>query len=315
MPAEVLELLNLKPGMTAVDSTLGLGGHSELMAKLISPGGTLLGLDRDLAAIEIARNRLKPYSSQIRIITRHTEFSRLDAVLQELQDEGEKIAIDAGLIDAGASSLQMDHAPGFSFRRNDFLDGRMNRTGSEPTVADIIATSTEQQLANILWELGDERHSRRIARALVEARTKQGPITTTGQLVQIIERAVPRSDWPTEKHVATKSMQALRVACNGEMEQLQAGVNSIIDNLIPGGRIAVISFQSQEDRIVKDIFMRRSGRTPAPSGMSIAALAMPDPGNAADLRVITRKPLLPTDAEVRENPRARSARLRGAEKI
>ena len=315
MPVEVLELFNLKPGMTVADLTLGMGGHSELIAKLISPGGTLLGLDRDLAAIEMARRRLEPFSGSIRIITRHTEFSRLDEVLHELRNEGEPIAIDAGLIDAGASSMQMDYAPGFSFRRNDYLDGRMNRTGSEPTVADILASSTEQQLAQILWELGDERHSRRIARALVESRSKQGPVTTTGQLVQIIERAVPRSDWPTDKHVATKSMQALRVACNGEMEQLEAGVNSLIDNLVPGGKIAVISFQSQEDRIVKDIFMRRSGRTPAPSGMSIAALAMPDPAKTADLRVITRKPLLPTDAEVRDNPRSRSARLRGAEKI
>jgi 16S rRNA (cytosine1402-N4)-methyltransferase len=314
MPAEAVELMQLKPGDICLDATLGMGGHSAHFVERIRPGGVLIGLDRDVQAIEIARKRLQSFDPDPRIILRHLEFSRIGELLSELGD-GEPLKINAGMIDAGTSSFQMDYAPGFSFQRNDPLDGRMNRTGSEETIADLIARASEQELAAILWELGDERYARRIARGIHQFKQQQGPITTTGQLVQIVERSVPRAEWPRDKHVATKTMQALRVAVNDELNQLAAGVNAILNALVPGGRLVFIGFQGQECKVVKDIFARRSGRVPAPSGMSIAALAPTSSEIEPDIRVITRKPVLPTETEVAMNPRARSASLRCAEKL
>ncbi len=311
---EVLELLDLQPGMTVLDCTLGGGGHSEQMALAISPGGSLIALDRDEAAIAEAKVRLEPLRSQVAISLLHIAFANLRQALITTSN-GSSFGLDACLFDLGVSSYQLDSAVGFSFRRDELLDGRMDRTGSEPTIAELLRSITEEALTKALLEYGEEPFARKISRQIIKDRQTGNPVETTGHLVSIVERAVPRSAWPRDKHVATKVFQALRILCNQELEQFEIGLNAAIDSLKPGGRVAVISWHSLEDRICKSVFAKRAGKAPSPSGYSIAALSPLENSVKPELEIITRKPVVPDQLEINSNHRARTARLRVAKRI
>ncbi|MBI3493733.1 MAG: 16S rRNA (cytosine(1402)-N(4))-methyltransferase RsmH [Acidobacteria bacterium] len=286
MTAEVLQHLRPERGGLFVDCTVGLGGHSRA---LIEAGATrVIGLDRDRDALARARETLAPWSDRVELV--HADYRALDDVL-----DGRHIAsIDGALADLGVSSLQFD-APGrgFSFQRDEPLDMRMNRDAGE-TAADLVARSTERELADAIFQYGEERFSRRIARALVEAR-REAPVDTTGRLAAIVRRAIPRRG-PMRIDPATRTFQALRVWVNRELEGLDRFLEAAVRRLRAGARLVVITFHSLEDRIVKH---------------TLRAL---EHGEGA-VKVLTRKPLVPSDAEVQRNPRARSAKLRAAEKV
>ncbi len=310
----VLNYLAPTPGETVLDATVGGAGHSRRIAAAISPGGTLIGLDRDADALEAAEIRLKSFRGDANIILLNSAFSNIAEVVRD--SAGHAIhELDGCLFDLGVSSYQLDHALGFSFRRDEELDGRMNRRGDEGTVAELLAESSEAELARIFWDFGQERFARRISRRIAEYKARGGAVETTGQLVKLVEEAVPRSAWPRDIHVATKVFQALRIQVNGELDQLQAGLNAAIDNLKPGGRVVVISYHSLEDSIVKSTFLRRAGKLPGASGYSPAAL-MPVHNDAVpELMLLTKKPVVSDEIEKRTNIRARSAKLRAAERI
>jgi 16S rRNA (cytosine1402-N4)-methyltransferase len=306
---ETLRYLALKQGETVLDATLGGGGHSARIAQEIQPGGLLIGLDRDPEAHEAAAARLASFKNTLNIILLRFPFGKLDFAL-ESHPQTAGISLDGALFDLGVSSHQLDTERGFSFRRDEPLDMRMDTT-TGVTAAELLATASEPEIARILWEYGEERFSRRIARAIVEQRARE-PLRTTGQLAALIEKAVPRAAWPREIHVATRSFQGVRIAVNDEIGQLGTGLQAAVHRLKPGGRIVVISYHSLEDRIVKQLFAREAGRVPSASGMSPAALITPT--EPVTLTLLTRKPVTPTPEEIAQNPRARSAKLRAAQK-
>lgn len=305
---ETLDYLAPQPGETMLDATLGGGGHSEALARHLRPGGTLIGLDRDAEALANAERRLAPYRADMAIILISTGFGNMETALQA-QPETIARKMDGVLFDFGVSSHQLDTERGFSFRRDEFLDMRMSRTGGEPTAADLLATASEAELARILWEYGEERFSRRIAAAIVAQRERGQPLQTTREFAALIERAVPRAGWPKEIHVATRAFQGIRIAVNDELGQLEAGLKAAIDRLKPGGRLVTLSYHSLEDRITKRIFAEAAGRTPNAPGSSPAAW-LPNATQSPTLTLLTRKPILPSEAEIAQNPRARSAKLR-----
>ncbi|HLK60081.1 MAG TPA: 16S rRNA (cytosine(1402)-N(4))-methyltransferase RsmH [Chthonomonadaceae bacterium] len=308
--AETLHYLAPKPGEIMLDATLGGGGHSLHIGRALAPGGTLIGLDRDSDAHRAAEIWLEALRNQITIILLHFDFGKISEALVDKFFSG----LDGILFDLGVSSHQLDTERGFSFRRDEPLDMRMDTTpGILRTAAELLATANEAEVARILWEYGEERFSRRIARTLAERRDRGEPVRTTGQLVAAVEVSIPRSAWPRDIHVATRTFQALRIAVNDEMGQLERGLNAAIDHLKPGGRVVVITYHSLEDRIVKQTFAREAGREPSASGYSPAAF-LPNTASAPRLTLLTRKPVLPTEAEKQRNPRARSAKLRAAQR-
>ena len=286
LESEVIELLEPSRGGLFVDCTVGLGGHAR--ALLASGATRLLGLDRDTTALAIAAESLKAWQDRVELV--HADYRELPSLLTSRGFDG----CDGALADLGVSSMQLD-APGrgFSFRRDEPLDMRMDQTTGE-TAAERLADVEEVDLANVIFRYGEERFSRRIARAIVEAR-RAGPIATTGQLAQIVRRAIPRKGYQ-RIDPATRTFQALRIWVNRELEDLDAFLVAASRLLRAGARLAVISFHSLEDRIVKHAFR---------------ALAA---GEDA-IRVLTRKPVVPGDAEVARNPRARSAKLRAIERL
>ena len=287
------------PGLV-IDATVGLGGHA--MALLdSSPSLQLVGLDRDPEAIEHARQRLRPYSDRVRLVNR--PFADIDRVLSEL---GAPAPV-AVLADLGCSSLQLDSVGrGFSFQNDGPLDMRMGANGR--TAADLVASASEGELMRLLRDFGEERKARRVARAIVAARGEK-PIRTTGELARVVTRAVgPHSE--RRIHPATRTFQALRVAVNDELEQLQAFVEPAARCLAEGGRIAVISFHSLEDRIVKHGLRSLEGRCVCPPELPVCTC---EPERV--VKVLTPRPERPNEDEIQENPRARSARLRVAERV
>jgi 16S rRNA (cytosine1402-N4)-methyltransferase len=287
------------PGL-AVDATVGMGGHAAALLEA-SPGLRLVGLDRDPEAIEHARQRLRPFSDRVRLVNR--PFADLDDVLRELRC-GPPVAV---LADLGCSSLQLDSPDrGFSFQNDGPLDMRMSAAG--PTAADLVASASEEELMRILRDFGEERRARRVARAIVGAR-ERSPIRTTDELVRIVERASgPRSE--RRIHPATRTFQALRIAVNDELGQLEAFVEPAARCLAEAGRLAVISFHSLEDRIVKRTLRRLEGRCVCPPDLPECA-CRPEPV----VHILTRRPERPSADEVATNPRARSGRLRVAERV
>ena len=282
---ETVTLLDPARGGLFVDCTVGLGGHSR--ALLEGGADRVIGLDRDVDALQHAAATLASFGDRVELV--HADYRELDRVL----DERGIAAVDGTLADLGVSSMQLDtEGRGFSFRRDEPLDMRMDRTQG-PTVADLIAGADEQELADVIFQYGEERFSRRIARALVMARSEQ-PVETTGQLAQIVRRAVPSRGYQ-RIDPATRTFQALRIWVNRELEGLQPFLNAAVRRLGAGARLAVISFHSLEDRIVKHAFR---------------ALQQ---GEAA-LRILTKRPIAPGDEEVARNPRARSAKLRAIER-
>jgi 16S rRNA (cytosine1402-N4)-methyltransferase len=284
---EVLAGLQPKPGGFYIDGTVGAGGHAAGILERSSPDGLLLGLDRDPAALEVARAALARFGERVRLVrASYTELGRY-------APEG---SADGVLLDLGLSSLQLDDpARGFAFRHDGPLDMRYD-PDAVLTANEIVNEWPLDELAEVIYKYGEERHSRRIARAIGAAR----PIRTTGQLAEVVVRAVGGRRGST--HPATRTFQALRIAVNGELEALQTVLPLAVRVLKPGGRLAVISFHSLEDRIVKQFIRARSrpGK---------------DANNVPVLREVTRKPMEPDEAEVAANPRARSARLRVAEKV
>jgi 16S rRNA (cytosine1402-N4)-methyltransferase len=285
MVAEVIEHLQPSRGGVFVDGTVGLGGHAR--AVLEAGASLLLGVDRDPAAVELARERLREFGDRVRVV--HGDYRQLPAIL----DREGLSTVDGILLDLGVSSMQLDQpGRGFSFRRDEPLDMRMD-TSAGPTAAEAVAGADEKTLADVIYEFGEDRHARRIARAIVAARAV-APIETTGRLADVVRRAVPRRGY-TRIDPATRTFQAVRIWVNRELEGLGDCLQAVVARLRPGGRLVVITFHSLEDRIVKHVL--RSMQQAGESG----------------LRVLTKRPLVPADAEIDRNPRARSAKLRAAE--
>ncbi len=285
MPDEVLEWLAPESGKIILDGTLGLGGHSSLIAQKLGTAGRLIGLDRDIGAIAIARARLA--SAPCRVDTVHTRYSQMEQALQELGVAG----VDGILLDIGVSSMQLDRAErGFSFMRAGPLDMRMDKSQGI-TASDVVMTYSEEDLARVIYEYGEERFSRRIAREIVEAR-KSKAITTTLELAEIIEHAVGRRG---RIHPATRSFQGLRIEVNQELRELEDGISAAATVLNPGGRFVLITFHSLEDRIAKYRL-----RELAESGI---------------FKLTRRKVVKPLYQECQQNRRAQSAKLRVVEKI
>ncbi|BEH11599.1 16S rRNA (cytosine(1402)-N(4))-methyltransferase RsmH [Geobacter sulfurreducens subsp. ethanolicus] len=303
MPAEVLEYLSPRPGGVYVDGTLGGAGHARLILEATSPDGMLIGFDRDPAALAVARERLASFGERFRPVP--ANFSEMGRVLAELGVDG----VDGFLLDVGVSSHQLDTAErGFSFLADAPLDMRMN-TSVPGTAADLVNDLGEHELARIIKEYGEERWARRIASFIVKARVS-GPIERTLQLVDIIKGAIPRGAWEERIHPATRTFQALRIAVNDELGSLERGLESALGLLRTGGRGVVISFHSLEDRIVKTMFRRHAQGCTCPKELPRCVC-----GGAPRLRILTGRPVVAGEAEVAENPRARSAKLRAAEKL
>ena len=287
MTAEVLQQLQPEQGGLFVDCTVGLGGHARA---LLEHGATrLIGLDRDEDALAQAREVLMPWRDRVELV--HADYRAIGDVLEARRLE----QIDGALADLGVSSLQLD-APGrgFSFQRDEPLDMRMDRSAGE-TAADLLARATERELADAIFQYGEERFSRRVARAIVDAR-RESPIVTTGRLASIVRRVIPRRR-PGRIDPATRTFQALRIWVNRELDGLDRFLEAAVRRLRGGARLVVITFHSLEDRIVKHTFR---------------ALERP---NHVRVRVLTKKPLVPTNEEMDRNPRARSAKLRAAERV
>jgi len=289
MVSEVLAGLDCRPDRIYVDATVGLGGHAEAILLRSAPTGRLIGLDQDPANLAQAQARLQPFGSRVFLF--HCNFNQLTEVLERCHVR----AVSGVIADLGLSLDQLQvSGRGFSFGGEEVLDMRMNPADPGPTAADLLNTLPEGELSRIFWELGEERWSRRIARQVVRVR-QQRPFSTTRQLVQTILQAIPGQSSSRRLHPATRVFQALRLAVNQELERLAEFLPQALAVLAPGGRLVVISYHSLEDRIVKHTFLQAEKQ-----GM---------------IQRCHKKPLRPSVAEVKENPRARSAKLRCAVKL
>ena len=302
MLQEVLDALQPKPGDLVLDCTLGGGGHASALLEKIVPGGRLIGIDQDEDALAEAGTRLAPFGPAA--VLKQARFDDLGPVLDSLGID----RVHGVLFDLGVSSHQLDTpARGFSFKEPDaLLDMRMNPLSGGPTAADLLNTLGERALSTLIRENSDEHWAARIARIAVERRQKE-PFRTVGQLIETVHAAIPVKARPDDKHAATRTFQALRIAVNDELTILGHALESAVDHLEKGGTAAALSYHSLEDRIVKTVFAKLSGRGP---GEGI--YGMPPP---AVVDLLTRKPVEPGGAEVAANPRARSARLRAVRKL
>ena len=300
---ETLAALDPRRGGVFVDATLGMAGHTEAIL-LANPDNFVIGLDQDAEAVALATERLKPFADRVNIF--HSSFSKLKGVLGESGHE----KVDGILADLGVSSLQLDNAQrGFSFRFDAPLDMRMDASAAIPTAAELLETLPEEEIANIIYRFGEERFSRRIARRIIERRDAGNPVTTTSELADLVERSVRRS--PKDKiHPATRAFQALRIAVNRETEVLERFLVDAVGSLKTEGRLAVITFHSLEDRIVKQAFQRLSGKCQCPPKIPQCVC-----GARKEVEVLTRKPIVPGEEETEANPRSRSAKLRAVKKI
>jgi 16S rRNA (cytosine1402-N4)-methyltransferase len=300
---ETVRLLAPERGGLFVDATLGMGGHSEAILDA-SQDATVLGIDRDREALKLASERLSRFGARFRAAhANHEELARV------LSEAGES-EVSGVLADLGVSSLQFDTAErGFSFRHDAPLDMRMDAEGDEETAAELLARLPEEEIARVIYEYGEERRSRRIARWIVERRERGEPIETTGALAELVARAVghKRTD---RIHPATRTFQALRIAVNRELEGLDAFLETSVDLLQAGGRLAVISFHSLEDRIVKRALRRLAGQCECGPRVPVCSC-----GARRAVEILTRRPVVPTPEEMEENPRARSAKLRACSKL
>jgi 16S rRNA (cytosine1402-N4)-methyltransferase len=302
---EVMAGLQIQPGGRYIDATLGAGGHAVGMLQASTPDGQVLGLDADPAAIAYAREILDPFGA--RAILQVANFRDLKSAAGSLGFEG----VDGILLDLGLSSRQLaDGRRGFSFSREGPLDMRFNPDYGQ-SAADLVNSLSETELADLLWRYGEERHARRIAKAIVVAR----PVTTTGQLARLVGRAVAqrgRRGQASQPRIdpATRTFQALRIAVNDELDALARALPQARDLLRPGARLAVIAFHSLEDRLVKQFYRQEAQDCICPPEAPVCTCQ-----HQATLRIITRKPIRPTDEEIARNPRSRSAKLRLAERL
>lgn len=299
---ECLEALAIRPEGTYLDGTLGRAGHSLEIVKRLTTG-RLIGIDQDAAAIEAARVRLADYMDKVTLV--RSNFSHLGEILQELQVDG----VDGMLFDLGVSSPQLDDpARGFSYMHDAPLDMRMDER-APLSARDVVNDWSQEELRRILYEYGEERYAPAIARAICRRREER-PIETTFELVDIIKSAMPAAALREKQHPAKRSFQAIRIAVNGELDVLPPMLEAAADGLRPGGRLAVISFHSLEDRIVKKTMQELARGCICPPEFPVCVC-----GRKPKVKLITRKPIVSQEAELEDNPRARSAKLRVAERI
>ncbi len=300
--AECIENLNIRSDGIYVDGTLGLGGHSYEIASRLREG-RLIGIDRDPSAIERAGKRLEPFRDRITLV--HGNFGDVAQILDELGIAG----VDGMLFDLGVSSPQLDEAErGFSYMLEAPLDMRMDSTAAL-SAYEVVNTWSEERLNRILWDYGEERYARRITAAILAAREK-APIQSTAELVEIIRGAMPAAALREKQHPAKRSFQAIRIAVNDELGEVERMMETAPDKLNPGGRLCVISFHSLEDRIVKTGIARRENGCTCPREAPVCTC-----GFVRTLRSVSRKPILPSEEEIERNPRSRSAKLRVAERV
>ena len=297
---ESIEALNVKPGGLYVDGTLGGGGHS---SEILRRGGRLIGIDQDETAIRAAEERLAAYAGQFQLV--RDNFRNLNDILSRL---GVDLA-DGFLFDLGVSSPQLDDASrGFSYMQDAPLDMRMDQSAGL-TAWDVVNTWPRSELRRILYTYGEERYAPQIA-AAIERRREQASIETTLELAEVIRSAMPAQALREKQHPAKRSFQAIRIAVNDELSAVEAGVQAALDHLKPGGRLAVITFHSLEDRIVKLAMQQAAKGCTCPPELPVCVC-----GKAPTVKLITRKPIVADEAAIQKNPRARSAKLRVAEKI
>ncbi len=297
---ETVQWLQPRPGGVYVDATVGAGGHAEAILERIGPGGLLVGIDRDGDALELAARRLARFGSAVVLV--HDTYAAIKDVLRAQGLD----RVDGVLFDLGVSWLQLSRPErGFSFALPGPLDMRMDRR-QRTTAADLVNGLPADALADLLWRYGEERWARRIARAIVRAR----PLRTTEELARVVREAIPRRAWPRTIDPATRTFQALRMAVNDELRHLETAIPDAAEVLREAGRLCAITFHSLEDRTIKHTFLRLSRGCTCPPGASACTC-----GGKRWLRVLTRRPVTPTAEEIARNPRARSAKLRVAERI
>lgn len=303
LPDEVIHYLNPHPGGVYLDGTLGGGGHARLILERCTPGGMLIGIDQDQEALRATGQRLAGFGASAQLV--HGNFGELENHLDRLVVS----SLDGFILDIGVSSHQLDSGNrGFSFQHDAPLDMRMD-TSQGQTAADLLNELPEQELERIIKEYGEERWAKRIASFIAHARS-EAPIAGTFQLVDIIKGAVPKAKWDERIHPATRTFQAIRIAVNRELENLEKGLRAAIDRLNPGGRGVVISFHSLEDRIVKHIFREYTTGCTCPRNLPVCVC-----NSRPRVRILTGRPITASDAEISGNPRSRSAKLRAVEKL
>jgi 16S rRNA (cytosine1402-N4)-methyltransferase len=284
-----------------VDGTVGYGGHAEALLKTSSL--QLIGLDRDIKAIEHVQQK---FTNEPRARFVHASYEQIPEALSQLGVQ----LVDGVLLDLGASSPQFDQAErGFSFKDEGPLDMRFDQTSGGQTAQFVLSTYEQSDLARIIREYGEERFANKIATAIVRAREEK-PLASTKQLAELIERTIPRRSWPTNIHPATRTFQALRIEVNKELQTLEAALPKLVNSLKPGGRVAIISFHSLEDRIVKNFFRHAAKTCVCPPELPLCRCE-----KKQTLKVLTKKPIIAQEEETNQNPRARSAKLRIAERV
>ncbi len=299
---ETIDCLNVKPDGVYVDGTLGGGGHALEICKRLGPHGRLIGIDQDMDAIRAAGERLKDYADKVTIV--HSNYQDIDSVLRELSVSG----VDGIVLDLGVSSYQLDNAErGFTYREDTLLDMRMDQSQTM-TARDIVNGYSEQELFRVIRDYGEDSFAKNIAKHIVRARQDK-PIETTGELNDIIRAAIPAKVRQNGGHPSKKTFQAIRIELNRELFVLEQSLDNMIELLNPGGRLAVITFHSLEDRIVKNIFRKNMNPCICPPEFPICTC-----GRVPTGRVITRKPILPDENEIQSNKRAKSSKLRVFEK-
>ena len=299
---ETVESLNIRPDGIYVDGTLGGGGHAYHVAERLTGGGRLIGIDQDADAIAAATERLKPFADRVSIV--RDNYVNIKSVLSGLGITEEEKAVDGIYLDLGVSSWQLDNAErGFSYMEDAPLDMRMDRRQSQ-TAADLVNTATEQELFRIIRDYGEDRFAKNIAKHIVQARERK-PVETTKELADIIRGAIPMKVQVTGGHPAMRTFQAIRIALNEELTVLENSIDTMIRLLKPGGRLSIITFHSLEDRIVKNGVRRNEHPCICPPGFPVCVCGRESLGT-----VITKKPILPTEEEIRENSRSHSAKLR-----
>lgn len=295
---ETIENLRIKPEGIYVDGTLGGGGHALRIAERLKGTGRLIGIDQDGDAIEAAGKRLEPYRERITLI--RDNYCHMKEALQQIGIE----KVDGIVLDLGVSSFQLDNAErGFSYKYDTKLDMRMD-TRQSLSAREIINDYSETDLYHVIKDYGEEQFAKNIAKHIVMAR-KEKPVETTGQLCEIIKAAIPAKMRAAGGHPAKRTFQAVRIACNRELEVLKDSLDQLIDLLNPGGRICIITFHSLEDRIVKSAFRKNENPCTCPPDFPVCVC-----GQVSKGKVITRKPILPSEEEVKANQRAKSAKLR-----
>lgn len=297
-----MDALNIKKDGVYADGTLGGGGHSEKILERLSGKGLLIGIDRDIEAIEAAKERLKNYSN---VIYENTNFKNIKEILQKNDIKN----IDGAVLDLGVSSYQLDNADrGFSYIASSRLDMRMDTSASLDAYK-VVNTYSEERLAKIFFEYGEEKFSRRIAAKIVEERAKK-PIETTLELSELVKKCIPQKTVKKGSHPAKRVFQAIRIEVNGELDILEGAINDFFDSLKSGGRLAIISFHSLEDRIVKNTFANLARGCVCPKDFPVCVCGQKPRG-----KIITKKAVVPTENEIEFNKRSKSSKLRVIEKI